>query len=492
MIPFKNIPSNLRVPLFYAEVDNSRANTAVAVQRTLILGQYTSLSGAVANVPVLSQGAADAAARFGPASNLALMVAMYRENDPFGELWCLPVADDPAAVAATGTLQFTAAASVNGAFYLYVAGRRYALPVLSTQTAAQLAVALAALVNANPASPVAASTSGSTVTFTAVNKGLTGNDIDLRVNYGGAAAGEAAPAGLAWTIVPMANGLTSPSLTLGLANLASTTFDFIVSPYTDSISLDALKALLNDSTGRWSFSQQMYGHVFAARSGTAGALMTFGATRNHQHESVAGIYDSPTPAWLIASALGGAAAASLRSDPGLPLQTLALRGVLPPPVQNRFTLAVRNSMLYTGVSTLTETNDGTVVINNLITTYQTNAFNGADDSYLQVETMFLLAFVLRDLHGTVTSKFSRVKLASNGTRTSSPNVVTPNIIRGEIIARYRVLEEAGYVQDGDVFKKGLIVEKSATNPNRVDVLWPGILVNQLRVFALLAQFRLTA
>ena len=37
-IPFKNVPSNIRVPLFYAEVDNSRANNATINQRALIVG----------------------------------------------------------------------------------------------------------------------------------------------------------------------------------------------------------------------------------------------------------------------------------------------------------------------------------------------------------------------------------------------------------------------------------------------------------------------
>jgi len=36
----------------------------------------------------------------------------------------------------------------------------------------------------------------------------------------------------------------------------------------------------------------------------------------------------------------------------------------------------------------------------------------------------------------------------------------------------------------------LIVERNADDPNRLDVLLPPDLVNQLRVFAVLAQFRL--
>ena len=135
--------------------------------------------------------------------------------------------------------------------------------------------------------------------------------------------------------------------------------------------------------------------------------------------------------------------------------------------------------------------DGTVAIENLITTYQKNSFGVADDSYLQVETLFLLMYVLRAQRALVTSKYSRVKLAANGTRFAPGSaVVTPIVIRSDLIAQYREMEYNGYVQDADGFAKALIVERNNANPNRVDVLWPGTLINQLRIFALLAQFRL--
>ena len=34
-VSFSNIPSGIRVPLFYAELDNSQANTATSVLKTL-------------------------------------------------------------------------------------------------------------------------------------------------------------------------------------------------------------------------------------------------------------------------------------------------------------------------------------------------------------------------------------------------------------------------------------------------------------------------
>ncbi len=70
-------------------------------------------------------------------------------------------------------------------------------------------------------------------------------------------------------------------------------------------------------------------------------------------------------------------------------------------------------------------------------------------------------------------------------------VVTVGDIKGVIIAAYGELEAAGLVQNSAAFAANLVVQQNATNPNRVDVLWPGTLINQLRTFALLAQFRLS-
>jgi phage tail sheath gpL-like len=182
---------------------------------------------------------------------------------------------------------------------------------------------------------------------------------------------------------------------------------------------------------------------------------------------------------------------SVRADPGRPVQTLALLGVLPPPLQSRFQLTDRNTLLYDGISTFSVADDGTVAIENAITTYQKNSFGQPDNSYLEVETMFTLMFVLRFLRTRVTSKFPRMKLAADGTRFAAGSaIVTPNMIKMDQIAAYQELEYAGLVQRSDLFAQNLIVQQNAQNPNRIDVLWPGTLIAQLRIFALLAQFRL--
>ncbi|TKI02895.1 phage tail sheath subtilisin-like domain-containing protein [Martelella alba] len=490
-IPFTKIPSNLRTPLFYAEFDNSQANTATATQRTLIIGQQLPTGTATPNVPLLASSATTVAGVCGAGSMLHSLITAYLANDTAGEIYLLPLSDDgDTMAAATGKITVASAPSETGVISLYIAGIRVQLTVVATDTVAAIATALAAAINASTSLPVTASAAAAVITLTVKNAGAHGNGIDIRLNYQGSAGGEATPTGLTLTIVAMAGGASAPDLNDALANLGDKTYDFIINPYTDTTSLDALKTFLSDSGGRWGYASQLYGHSFGTLAGTYGTLTASGEARNNQHESLLGVYDSPTPAYVWAAATYGAIANSLRNDPGRPVQTLTISGVLAPPDASRFTQTERNNLLYSGISTFTVADDGTVAVENIITTYQTNSYGAEDNSYLEIETMFLLMYVTRYLKTQITSKFARMKLAADGTRfAAGAAIVTPNIIRAELIAQYATLVTNGYVQNAAGFAAGLLVQQNASNPNRVDVLWDGTLIDQLRIFALLNQFR---
>lgn len=490
-VGFKTVPGNLRVPLFYAEMNNSQANSATATQLTLIIGQQLDSATQAANVPFLASSAATVGGVCGYGSQVHSMMAAYLKNDAGAKIYVLPLADSDALVAATGKITLTSAASDSGTLSLYVGGTRVQIAVLSTDAIAVVAAALAAAINAKTALPVTATASAGVVTVKAKNKGALGNKIDMRLNYQGSAGGEATPEGLGISITPMTGGTGVPDLDTALANLGDKAFDFIIHSYTDTTSLDAVKELLSDNVGRWSYASQLYGHSLSVLSGTYGELTAAGERRNNQHESIIGIYDSPSPPWVWAAGCYGAMAGSLRNDPGRPVQTLQVTGVLAPPLSSRFSMTERNNLLYSGISSTTVSDDDTVMLENVITTYQKNSYGDADDSYLEIETLFLLMYVTRFLRGVITSKYARMKLVANGTRFASGSaIVTPNTIRAELIAQYTALEYAGYVQDSKGFAAGLIVEQNSSNPNRIDVLWDGVLVNQLRVLALLNQFRL--
>ena len=491
-VPFNNIPQQVRVPLFYAEMDNSQANgSASGIRRALAIGQKLAAGSALPNVPYIVASLAQAIALFGRGSMLARMVAAYRNNDAFGELWCIAAADG-AGVAATGTVTVVGTATAPGTLSLYIAGQRIQVPVLTGDTATVVATAVVAAVTAAPDLPVTATNAAGVVTLTAKWRGLTGNDITLVDSFAGSAGGEALPAGITLTAAAtLAGGTTNPALAPVISAMGDDEYDFVIHPYTDSASLDAVAAELGDTTGRWSWSRQVYGHAYTAQRGTLAALVTAGGLRNDQHHTLAAIdADCPNPSWEYAAAYAARNAVFINADPARPTQTGVLAGLLVPRAGKRFLFTERQSLLNYGIATSYVTT-GALRVERAITTYQKNTFGQPDVSYLDSEILHLSAYVLRRLKSIITSKYPRHKLASDGTRFAAGSaIVTPAVIRGELISEYAKMEYDGYVENSKLFAANLIVERPANDPNRLDVLFAPDYVNQLRVFAVLNQFRL--
>lgn len=462
-ITFGVIPtSTLRVPGVDVEIQTSQANSGQVPQRTLILGQMTAAGTFAANTPVLATSLSAIQAGAGINSMLAQMYYRYRLSDSFGEVWVLPVADAGGGVQATGTLVITGPATASGTLALYVAGRLIAVPVNSGDSATVIGVSVLAAMALLPTLAVTATASTGTVTFTAVHKGLSGNDIDLRVNYRGAVNGEVLPAGVsvsftgtaAGTGTLLAGGATNPTLTSALANVhGDQTFDFIVFPWTDATSLNAIQSFLSDTAGRWSWSQQLYGGAWAAYRGALGALASFGTGRNDPHISIMGFFDSPTPSWEWAADYCAAAAPSLRANPARPLNTLALT-VAAPPLPSRFTTGERNTLLFDGVSTHRVDDSNTVRIERSITTYQLNASGQPDTTFLNTEGLYVTQFCARDMITRLSSLYSRSILVADGTPIGGGTVAcTSQTILATAIGFYQSYCDAALMQNPDVFMK---------------------------------------
>lgn len=491
-VSFNYIPTNVRVPLFYAEMDNSAAGYFSQNKRTLLIGQKLAAGTAVVNTPMLVSTTDSAKALFGAGSMLARMHAAYRQQDLFGEVWCIAVADAGAGVAATGTITVTGPATAAGVINLYIAGQNVQVAVGSTDTANTIAGSINTAINAATDLPVTSTILTNVVTLLCRWKGPTGNDITVLDSFRGNAGGEVLPAGVALAYVAMASGATNPALTgAAITAMGDDEYDYVIHAYNDSASLDALQLEYNDSVGRWSWSRQVYGHCYTALRGALNTLTTAGALRNDPHHTIAGVdLDCPNPIWEYAAAYGGANALGLNVDVARPTQTLPLTGLLSPRAGKRFLLTERQSLLNYGIATSYVTS-GILRVERSITSYQKNSLGQADPSYLDSETLHTLTEITRRLRNRITSKYPRHKLANDGTRFGAGQaIVTPSVIRGELLAEYADMEEVGLVENAKLFAKYLIVERDSTNPNRINVLLPPDLVNQLRIFALLNQFRL--
>lgn len=492
-ISFDTVPSALRVPLFYAEMNNSMANSGSSTLRGLLITQVNDDADHESIGKLVLVSRTELAAKIGGSGSvLHGMHKGYRKNDTFGELWCLPVKLLQGA-AAVGKITITGAATATGVLSLYVAGERLQVAVVNGDSAAAVAAAVVAVINAKPGMYVtaAAAAEPGVVTLTAKFKGLLGNDIQLHINRLGTAGGESTPAGIGVALTPLAGGAGSPELPEALAAVGDEAFEFIGCAFTDIASLNALRDWMNDTTGRWAWNQQIYGHVYAARRGTLGEQVAFGSVRNDQHTTLHAFeLGVPQPAWEVSGAWLARTAVFIGADPARPTQTGVLTGIDTAPVGERFMLDERQSLLTSGMAT-SYVEGGVYRIERAITTYQKNSFGAEDDSYLDSETLHTSAFVLRYLKSRITSKYPRHKLANDGTKYGPGQaIVTPVVIRGELIAAYSELEKLGIVENLELFKKYLIVERNALNPNRLDVLFPPDYVNQLRVFAVVNQFRL--
>jgi len=489
-VSFSTIPANARVPLFHIEFDNTRAGIGQANPRTLLVGESLNTQPFV---PVFVPSLAWARNAFGRHSMLADMVDAALANDPLGELWAMPV-EMTGGTAAAGQIAVSGTSTEAGQLSLYIAGTRVAVDVASGTAAAAVATAIAAAGTAAESDRTmpmdVGAAAGSNVPVTARHAGVLGNQLDLRINHAGPAGGEATPAGLTITLTQPTGGAGQPDLSTLVAALNDEEWDAIVVPYTDATSLSAIQTLMSDTAGRWSDASQAYGHVWSAKADTAANLVSFGGARNNQHQTVFGLYASPSPVWRQAAAYAAAAHQALKADPSRPVQALAVNGILAPLEQSRFSRANRQSLLTSGVATVVGLRDGTVQIERAVTTYQTNKYGQPDQSYLDAHRMYQLMAITRSLKTFVTQTYPRHTLADDGTRAGPGTaVVTPRLIKGALVTHYEALERAGLVDDATAFAAGLSVLRHPTDRTRVDVLYTPILTSGLSVFAVLNQFR---
>lgn len=489
-ISFSLVPADTRVPGPYIEVDNTQAVRGLPGMPSVVLvvGQKLSGGTAAAEVPIQVLDARQAEGFFGRGSMLHRMFIALKANNRYTETWAIPLADDGAGVAATGSLILGGTVTLPGTLNLYIGGRRVRIAVASGESSSASATKLAAAINAVTDLPVTAAVDGSNpakVNLTARHKGENGNAIDLRVNY---FQGEALPLGMSVAIAAMASGAGNPDIADAIASFGDRWWTDIICPWTDSANLAALE---EEIERRFGPTVMQDAHVYCGAAGTHSALVTLADARNSPHVTMMGAYRSPTPPEEWAAAVGGICAYQAKLDPARPLQNLPVAGVLPPSESDRFVFEQRNLLYFSGVASFVVDQGGVVNIERMVTNYQKNAAGVDDISYLDTETLKTLAFIRYAVQARIRLRFPRHKLADDGTKFGAGQaIVTPSIIRGELLALFREMEDTGTVEHFEQFKTDLIVQRSASDPNRVDAVLPIDIVNQFRVFAARLQFLL--
>jgi len=266
-ISFNNIPADLKIPLYWVEVDPSQAGIPMIHQPSLLVGIATSLGAAPHDIALAIGTQAQADHAFGAGSMLARLFRTFFANNFANEVWGLPVGEPTGGTAATGTITVANPPTDAGTIHLYIAGQHVPVNVAGTDTTANIAAEIAAEINATPDLPVSASSTTNVVTLTCRWKGLSGNDIRLDLNYYGTIGGEQLPPGL---------GLTFPAGAAGVAGAAtgsgSGTQLTIASMTSGSITIGATVTGTGVPVGTIIMSQQ------SGTTGQAGVYITNQAT----------------------------------------------------------------------------------------------------------------------------------------------------------------------------------------------------------------------
>lgn len=488
-ISFNEIPGNLLTPIVAVEFDNTAAVSGPGARnlRTLLIGQRLSTGTQAAEEPVRITNADQVDSLFGKGSLLADMARTYFRNNQTTETFAVALDDAGSGIKASGEIDFTGPATADGVIYLYVGGRRITVGVESGDAASAIATAIQTeLAKAENAQlPVQGIASTTKVVFIARNAGAAFNEFDLRLNYND---GESLPEGVGATVTQMASGAVNPDIEDALGAVGDTEYNVIIHPYTDATNLTALD---DELLLRWGPLTQNDGVGITAKKGTLATLGTFGQGQNKFLTSIIGLVGYPTPPWRVAAAAGAQAAFHLQIDPARPLQTLALTDVLAPKQSDRLTRAERQLLLQDGLASVFVDDGGTVRIERMVMTYKTNPFGAADPSYRDLNTIFTLSYIRWDWRNYILRRYPRHKLAGDEARFGPGQaIVTPKLMKAEAVLKFTEWELIGLVEDVSQFKNDLIVAINSSDPNRLDVLLPPNLVNQLRVVASKIEFRL--
>lgn len=460
---FDLIPANLRVPGTFIEVNNDLANTASINHKMIAVGQKIDSGSASTGELLRVSSPSEAGRMFGRGSMLARMCQIMLENNTYTELWAVAL-EDGAGQKATASITFAGNASHNGTMRLSIAGEPVNIPVSQGTTPATLVSNIVATVNAKAElMATAAAGNAGQVVLTAKNAGETGNDLTLNTSFIAAVA----PSAPSITASDFAGGTANPSIAPFITALGDEWFNWIACPYTDT---DNLRLLVPELEDRWGPMVQKPARAFIAYKGTHAAASTFGNSQNSHLMVCMPTNEVSQPAFLWAAATCAASAGQLANNPARHLKGVPLKGLLPPSPTRRWKDSERNVHLWDGLSTYTVTQSGEVLLERVITMYQTNESGLPDDSYLDItllETQDRVRWEQRKHLGQVFARFGLAEDASGVA--PGVSVTDPKRIKGELGALYQTLFiPNGWCEDYEGYMASLIVEIPADNPTRVN------------------------
>lgn len=481
-ISFDEISYDIRRPQTILEVRPTYTNIGLVgfPAKNLDIGQMT--TGGTASPGVLYQifRPDQGPALFGPASQLAQMIAATLAANPTTPLFAMGALPAAGATAAVGTVTVTGAAVLAAATVpFYVAGRYVPVIVRPGDSVATQAANLAAAVNADTRQPVSATSAAGVVTLTAKAAGELGNAYTVRIGQRG---DEQTPPGFACTITAFAGGAGNPDITPLLSRIATEWYTDIAVAWTDA---NTLSLLATELDRRYSATGRLDTHCYVGLSLALGAALTAGPGSNSRFLTRVPAYRAVSLPWEVAASVMGRASFNLNNDPARQLRGIDLPGIIGPAPADRFLDSDREQLLRVGMSTFNVLSEGTVVLERVVTSYQQSSLGIADTAWLDVMTPKTMTRIRYDWASYVGLLYPRHKLADDDTPAAafSDVVATPRRLHNSWAARCALYERLGWIEGADATSALAAFPRDPSDRNRVNARQQVRVIGNLMVLA---------
>lgn len=496
-ILFNEIPSTAQLNLVGIEASKEKNSASLfsLVQRIGLIGQCDpSLVAAGDNgKPIQVFSAEKVAELCGVGYELHGMAVKCFANCGSAEVVIFPIRL-AAGTAATATLTVTTAPTSAGTLAIYISGVRIPVALTTGLSVTEVGDAIEAAINAETSLPCTASNAAGTVTITVKWYGTSGNDLQIDLSI---APTDNMPTGLVITetdpsfsggvgdidIGPALNAVTESAIYTVFAHPC---------PPSDTTNLALIEAF--EST-RWNYRVcRGFIAIGAARGAYEAPLTTQIAARNSFVSAFIAQQDIYESQAEVAAAVAGAVAKSNGGDPSLQYHSLPLYGLtVPYDETTHWSWETRDTAVRNGLGVVNYI-ASQVVIDQLVNTYTLTtggAVAPAVDRY--VNTVCLLTAIIYDEQQYFLSVWSRAKLADDGgVFPAGQKIMTPNTMKGELLARYRLYIDRGWVEDIETYKLSIVTERDLSNAQRLNAQHQLVLMGNLRVTAIKIQWDFAA
>lgn len=507
-------------PDITATIVGASNEVANAAQKILVIGQKVAGGSTTSGTLYQNITETNIASYFGRNSMIANQLRALKDENSKSQVDAIPLDDNAAGVAATGSVAFSGTATENGTLSIIIGSEtdnKYDLSVTSGDTANDIGAALETAVNADADAPFTASNSSGTVTITCDNDGTEGNQIGLRA--------KTTIAGIATTLVKLNGGSGNPSLTGLFDVIDGIRYQTIVFPATYG-----LTELKTELTSRWDADNKILdGMAIVCKTDTLALLKSTYTSENNQQLAILGNAlidnaDHRGPVvmeidYKVSARIAGIRALRLTANEAissitvagtngardsfggdairsLPYHNTPLTNFPLAPSGLGFTSTEIDELETAGVSVFgNNVANNAVIMGAFVTSYKTDAAGNTDVSFKYVNYVDTMSGIREYQFNNLKSQYAQTRL-TDGTLQAGRNMANSDSIESYLIKLYGDLSGSDYVlcQAGETalnyYKNNLSVTTTlATGLVTVAQLVP--IVTQLRSIVLPVQMSFT-